>query len=135
MVWPGHLLQNPGSPDVHRRLLTKDWIFRTRPSTPLNNGLEPVGHVVRSESENRVSTRQRERPPGLRRLHIASSPIGAPYEHRQLLVIEPCLSHRSPRWAHDLIIAAHAAETGRMILSRDAKARFGELPGVSAINV
>lgn len=41
----------------------------------------------------------------------------------------------SPRGAHDLIIAAHAAETGRMILSRDAKARFGELPGVSAIKV
>ena len=39
---------------------------------------------------------------------------------------------RSPRGAHDLIIAAHAAETGRMILSRDAKARFGDLPGVTA---
>ena len=34
----------------------------------------------------------------------------------------------------DLIIAAHAAQTGRTILSRDAKARFGELPGVSAID-
>ena len=41
----------------------------------------------------------------------------------------------SPRAGHDLIIAAHAAETGRMILSRDAKARFGDLPGVSAIDV
>jgi tRNA(fMet)-specific endonuclease VapC len=40
----------------------------------------------------------------------------------------------SPCGAHDLIIAAHAAETGRMILSRDAKARFGDLPGVSAID-
>ena len=40
----------------------------------------------------------------------------------------------SPRGAHDLIIAAHAAQTGRTILSRDAKARFGELPGVSAID-
>jgi tRNA(fMet)-specific endonuclease VapC len=40
----------------------------------------------------------------------------------------------SPRGAHDLIIAAHAAETGRMILGRDAKARFGDLPGVSAID-
>ena len=40
----------------------------------------------------------------------------------------------SPRGAHDLIIAAHAAETGRMILSRDAKARFGDLPGISAID-
>src|ERR1022692_1484971 len=40
----------------------------------------------------------------------------------------------APRGAHDLIIAAHAAETGRTILSRDAKARFGDLPGVSAID-
>jgi len=39
----------------------------------------------------------------------------------------------APRGAHDLIIAAHAAETGRTILSRDTKARFGELPGVSTL--
>jgi predicted nucleic acid-binding protein len=38
------------------------------------------------------------------------------------------------RGAHDLIIAAHAAETGRLVLTHDAKARFGDLPGVSAIN-
>ncbi|MFT4219056.1 MAG: PIN domain-containing protein [Microbacterium sp.] len=37
-----------------------------------------------------------------------------------------------PRGVHDLIIAAHAAETGRTILSRDATARFGSLPGVLA---
>ena len=51
----------------------------------------------------------------------------------------PVLAHvrrsGSPRGAHDLIIAAHAAETGWMILSRDAKARFGDLPGVSAIDM
>ena len=41
----------------------------------------------------------------------------------------------SPRGAHDLIIAAHAAETGRLVLSRDAKARFGDLPGITAIDV
>jgi tRNA(fMet)-specific endonuclease VapC len=40
----------------------------------------------------------------------------------------------APRGAHDLITAAHAAETGRIILSRDAKARFGGLPGVSALD-
>jgi predicted nucleic acid-binding protein len=40
----------------------------------------------------------------------------------------------TPRSARDLIIAAHAAQTDRTILSRDAKARFGELPGVSAID-
>ena len=39
------------------------------------------------------------------------------------------------RGAHDLIIAAHAAETGRAILSRDTKARFGDLPGVHALDI
>jgi tRNA(fMet)-specific endonuclease VapC len=38
------------------------------------------------------------------------------------------------RGAHDLIIAAHAGETGRLVLTRDAKARFGDLPGVTAID-
>ena len=36
------------------------------------------------------------------------------------------------RSAHDLIIAAHASESGRIVLSRDAAARFGDLPGVIA---
>lgn len=40
----------------------------------------------------------------------------------------------SPRGAHDLIIAAHAAETGRLVLTRDAKARFSDLPGVTALD-
>ncbi|QKT06621.1 PIN domain-containing protein [Gordonia sp. X0973] len=35
-----------------------------------------------------------------------------------------------PRGAHDLVIAAHAAETGRILLTRDSSARFGDLPGV-----
>jgi tRNA(fMet)-specific endonuclease VapC len=41
----------------------------------------------------------------------------------------------APRGAHDLIIAAHAAETGRTVVSKDAKARFKNLPGVTAIDV
>ena len=40
----------------------------------------------------------------------------------------------APRGAHDLIIAAHAAETGRTVVSKDAKARFNNLPGVTAID-
>lgn len=40
----------------------------------------------------------------------------------------------TPRGAHDLIIAAHAAETGRTVLSRDLNARFAGLPGVLAID-
>jgi tRNA(fMet)-specific endonuclease VapC len=39
----------------------------------------------------------------------------------------------TPRGAHDLIIAAHAVEAGRTVLSLDVKARFGGLPGVLAI--
>jgi len=38
-----------------------------------------------------------------------------------------------PRGAHDLIIAAHATESDRVIVSRDAAARFGDLPGVVAV--
>lgn len=38
-----------------------------------------------------------------------------------------------PRGAHDLIIAAHAMETGRTVFSLDAAARFGDLDGVVAI--
>jgi predicted nucleic acid-binding protein len=40
----------------------------------------------------------------------------------------------TPRGAHDLIIAAHAAESGRIVMSFDAKARFGSLPGVIAVD-
>ncbi len=39
-----------------------------------------------------------------------------------------------PRGGHDLIIAAHALQTERMVLTFDAKARFGDLPGVSVID-
>ena len=38
----------------------------------------------------------------------------------------------TPRGAHDLIIAAHAAQTDRTLVTFDAKARFADLPGVSA---
>lgn len=43
-------------------------------------------------------------------------------------------SHRSgrSRGAHDLVVAAHAAQTGRVLLSRSSAARFGDLPGVVA---
>ena len=37
-----------------------------------------------------------------------------------------------PRGAHDLILAAPAAQSRRVLLTRDASARFGGLPGVTA---
>lgn len=39
-----------------------------------------------------------------------------------------------PRGAHDLIIAAHALEHHRILVSLDAKARFADLPGVEAMH-
>lgn len=36
------------------------------------------------------------------------------------------------RGAHDLIIAATARATGRTVVTIDARARFGDLPGVTA---
>jgi predicted nucleic acid-binding protein len=38
----------------------------------------------------------------------------------------------TPRGAHDLIIVAHAVQTERTVLTFDPKARFADLPGVSA---
>lgn len=51
--------------------------------------------------------------------------------HRARLIAHVRRSGK-PRSAHHLIIAAHAAETDRIIISRDAAARFGDLPGVLA---
>lgn len=41
----------------------------------------------------------------------------------------------TPRGAHDLVIAAHAAQSGRVLVSRDAKARFTDLPDVVAEDI
>ena len=45
--------------------------------------------------------------------------------------------HRSgrKRGAHDLIIAATALATNRVVLTGDRKAQFGELPGVASLTV
>jgi predicted nucleic acid-binding protein len=37
----------------------------------------------------------------------------------------------TPRGAHDLMIAAHAAETDRIVISHGVAARFDNLPGVT----
>lgn len=50
-------------------------------------------------------------------------------QHHAGLIAHARRSGRA-RGAYDLIIAAHAAETGRILISRDARARYGELPGV-----
>lgn len=51
--------------------------------------------------------------------------------HHARLIADARRSGRA-RGAHDLIIAAHAAQTDRVLLSGDALARFADLPGVTA---
>jgi tRNA(fMet)-specific endonuclease VapC len=48
-------------------------------------------------------------------------------------LIDHTASLGQPRGAHDLIIAAHAFESGRTLITTDRKARFGDLPGVTVI--
>lgn len=40
----------------------------------------------------------------------------------------------TPRGAHDLIVAAHAAEHTRTLVSLDARARFNDLPGLNTLD-
>lgn len=51
--------------------------------------------------------------------------------HHARLIAHARRSGRT-RGAHDLIIAAHAAQTERVLISGDALARFADLPGVTA---
>lgn len=39
-----------------------------------------------------------------------------------------------PRGAHDLIIAAHAKQTSRVVVTLDVRARFDDLPGVDILS-
>lgn len=59
-----------------------------------------------------------------------------PYDHRvtETHAVLMAWAQRvgQPRGAHDLMIAATARVTNRVVLTRDATARFDELPGVQA---
>jgi tRNA(fMet)-specific endonuclease VapC len=54
-------------------------------------------------------------------------------EHARLLV--HVRQSGTPRGAHDLIIAAQAAEHGRVVVTADRRARFAELPAVRAVTL
>jgi tRNA(fMet)-specific endonuclease VapC len=55
--------------------------------------------------------------------------------HHHAALLAHTRTSGEPRGAHDLIIAAHASQTSRTILTTDTKARFDELPRVAAITV
>lgn len=52
-------------------------------------------------------------------------------QHARLLAHTRTTGRR--RGAHDLILAAHAAATKRTLMSRDARVRFADLPGVTVL--
>ncbi len=66
-------------------------------------------------------------------LPVESYDLTTAEEHGRLLAHV----HRggTTRGAHDLIIAATAAATGRVVLSSDRRAQFGDLPGVECIHL
>lgn len=84
-----------------------------------------------ADTAERAAQRSRRLALLLAELDILDYTNATATRHAQLLA-QVRRSGRA-RGAHDLIIAAHAAETGRAVVSLDTKARFGDLAGVTAI--
>lgn len=87
--------------------------------------------------ELREGTRRAERAKAalelaLRQCTVLEYTLRTAENHARLLA--EATRRGRPRGHHDLIVAAHAAETGHAILTRDAAARFGGLPGVRALD-
>jgi len=67
------------------------------------------------------------------KLRVLPYDVDTAVRHGELLAATRAAG--TTRGALDLVIAAHAAESGRTILTRDGSARFHELPGVRAITL
>jgi tRNA(fMet)-specific endonuclease VapC len=83
-----------------------------------------------ADSPERAAQRARALAQIIANVHVLDYTDATAAHHARL--IAHVRRSGTPRGAHDLIIAAHAVETGRTVLSRDAKARFADLPGVNA---
>jgi tRNA(fMet)-specific endonuclease VapC len=88
--------------------------------------------IEMADSVNRAAARARWLDVILGELEVLDYTRRTAHHHARL--IAHARRAGRPRGAHDLIIAAHAAETGRVVVSLDAKARFDDLPGVLAID-
>ncbi|GAB3740481.1 hypothetical protein GCM10028864_04290 [Microlunatus parietis] len=84
-----------------------------------------------ADSQPRAAARSRSLDVFLAELEVLDYTSRTATHHAQLLAY----TRRSgtTRGAHDLIIAAHALESSRTVVSLDAKAKFGDLPGVVGI--
>lgn len=83
-----------------------------------------------ADAPDRAAARARALAAILESVEVLDYTLDTANEHARLLAHTRRTGRR--RGAHDLVIAAHAAQTGRVVISRDASARFGDLPGVLA---
>lgn len=82
-----------------------------------------------ADTPERAAERARKLELLLADIDVLDYTLRTAVHHARLLAqVRRSGTQRSP---YDLIIAAHAAETGRTVVSGDAKARFGDLPGVA----
>jgi len=90
--------------------------------------LAELRHGVLASDERHRSARERFVDDVEEVIEVLPYTTSTAEEHAVLL--DHVKQRGRPRGAHDLIIAAHARQSGRLLISRDARARFGDLPGV-----
>ena len=116
---------------------------RVRPSALLDDDDVAIPGIVVAELWHGVFAADRDSQRGPRQAFVDWIAHGGAFpvlaftaatarEHGFLL--DAVRRRGEPRGAHDFIMAAHARETDRLILSRDAQARFGDLPGVRTLD-
>ena len=83
-----------------------------------------------ANTEERAADRTRALAVIVEQVEVLDYTVGTAVHHARL--IAQVRRSGRPRGAHDLILAAHAVQTGRCLVSADASARFADLPGVTA---
>lgn len=86
-----------------------------------------------ADSDERATARERALAEIVKAVEVLEYTAATAVFHARLIAS----SRRSGqvRRRHDLVIAAHAAQTGRLLVGFDAEARFGGLPGGSTMGV
>ena len=89
--------------------------------------------TLRAAIEQQADLRRRFLATVLREARVLTYDQTTAAVHAQLLAA--ATAQGLPWGAHDLIIAAHAAQTGRILVTTDDRADFGSLPGLSVRTV
>ena len=86
-----------------------------------------------ADSDERASARERALAEIVEAVEVLEYTAATAVFHARL--IASSLRSGQVRGRHDLVIASHAAQTGRLLVGFDAEARFGGLPGVTSMGV